>query len=82
MAYYEERVAKAQALVRYAERGFKHSVIETAGAVTQMAAASNIDAVPELLEHLLLEYEILKEVRADLERAMKYLEEEKTHGSD
>ena len=77
MSYYEERVEKAKALVNYAEKGFKASVLETAGTMTKLAADGLIDTVPELVKHLLLEYEALEEVRADLERAMKYMEEQK-----
>jgi hypothetical protein len=82
MTYYEERVEKAKALVNYAEKGFKGSVLNTAGVISKLAADCLIDAVPELLEHLLLEYEALGEVRADLERAMKYLEEANNRDSD
>ena len=82
MTYYEERVAKAKALVKYAEKGFKSSVIETAGVITKLTTDALIDSVPELLEHLLLEYEALNEVREDLKRATERLEEVRLHDSD
>lgn len=82
MTYYEERVAKAKALVSYAERGFKKSVVETSGTIATLALSNSIDEIPAQLEHLLLEYEAVKDVREDLERAMKYLEKENENGKD
>ena len=79
MAYYEERVVKAKALVSYAEKGFKSSVLETAGVISKLAADGLIDSVPDLIKHLLLEYEALDEVRCDLGRAEEMLVEVNNH---
>lgn len=82
MSYYEERVAKAKTLVSYAERGFKSSALETAGVISKLAADGLIDYIPDHLEHLLLEYEALKEVREDLNRAEDRLVEAMDNGKD
>ena len=82
MTYYEERVAKAKALVNYAERGFKKSVVEASGTIANLALSNSIDEIPAQLELLLLEYEVVKDVREDLERAMKYLAKENENGKD
>ncbi len=72
MSYAEERLFKATAIAKYAEEGFEASVRK----VGQMLLETEfIEDVPDLLESLLLEYQALKEVKEDLERAKKYLAE-------
>lgn len=71
MTYAKERFIKATVAVNYAEAGFEKSVRE----VSAILAECDVDSVPDILEHLNLEYELLKETREDLERAKKYLEE-------
>lgn len=72
MSYAEERLFKATVIAKYAEEGFEASVRK----VGQMLLETEfIEDVPDLLESLLLEYQALKEVKEDLERAKKYLAE-------
>ena len=76
MNYYEERCIKTKAIVEYAEEGFKNSVIRKARFIIENIDEEEIDAVPEILEKLLIEYEALQDARADYERAKERLAEE------
>lgn len=71
MTYAKERYTKASVALQYAEAGFEKSVRESA----KILEKCTVDDVPDVLEQLKLEYEILKEAREDLERAKRYLEE-------
>lgn len=84
MTYFEEKVVKEEAIVRYVEEGFDRSV--RAFAEDYILTPCTIDEIPEKFERLLLEYEALKDLRSDLERAKEYLErdrerEAEAHGS-
>lgn len=71
MTYAKERYFKATVALSYAEAGFEKSVREA----SKLLAECDIDCVPEILEQLRLEHELLKDVKEDLKRAERYLKE-------
>jgi NifU-like protein involved in Fe-S cluster formation len=72
MSYGEEKIFKATVIVKYAEEGFKASARKVGQMLAETEFLEDIEDVPDLLKSLLLEYEALKEVREDLERAKKF----------
>lgn len=67
MTWEQAFVHRAKMAKRYAEDGFEASVSEAVGKM----ATADIDAIPDILEALLEEYEVVKEARKDYENAVE-----------
>lgn len=70
MTYREEKRIKVEVAVKYAEEGFRNSLIDAANELATLP----IDQAPDLLARLLAEYEVVTETREERDRTITWLD--------
>lgn len=70
MTYREEKRIKVEVAVKYAEEGFRNSVVDAANEIATLP----IDEVPAVLDRLLAEYEVVTEAREERDRTITWLD--------